>query len=212
MFSLKSSILVLCVALASTASAIPQGSPTAEVLPTNSPTAVTISTKSPSGSPTVIPSTAAATAVTTAIVTSPSAGGDSLTVHTIYVVDGTTIVSPTAVTGATVTYTADSTPTAITSGGYESRIHLGPGPIVGIVVGTVMIVALSIFLCCPCWKAGPGRVGGRKQRQVSEVDGSSQVYKVDSNETKWSDEGLGKEAPPNYDELEKRERVPELSS
>lgn len=35
--------------------------------------------------------------------------------------------------------------------------HLSTGPIIGIVLGVLVIVALSIFCCCPCWKKGGAR-------------------------------------------------------
>lgn len=55
-------------------------------------------------------------------------------------------------------------------------VELPPGAVAGIVIGILLIVALSIFFCCPCWKKkqNPRSISEPRQEDVGNEKGLGQ--------------------------------------
>jgi len=112
--------------------------------------------------------------------------------------------------------------------GSPSGVVLSSGATAGLVVGIVVIVIISIFLCCPCWKWIPRNRNDATLRTLPaqevqlELDGRQQNSDV-MQETAVSQQAMrgelhDEDAPPSYEEVGRDVRrdveggTPELDS
>jgi hypothetical protein len=81
-------------------------------------------------------------------------------------------------------------------------IHLSPGAVAGLVIGVLAIVAISIVLCCPCWKwISCSKARTKSLHTPRELGDESGMQELDVEPAVRRGELSEQDAPPGYEEF-----------